>query len=251
MLSGFVDIHHHLLYETDDGPANFEQSVQMLHRAVEQGISCIAATPHILPGHIEFSAEKNLQKLETLREYIARQGLPLEIVPGAEVLYTAATASFVESGRLPMLGNSWHMLMEFHPYVHYDEMRRAILSIGNMGYSVVLAHAERYRCLRIKGRVARLQTNFNVQVQFNSTAVIAAHKRFGDRWIRRMLREGTVDIIASDAHNTSSRPCTLGDCAKLIAEEYGEAEARRMCIRTPRLLLNEKNSYKRANDSEE
>ena len=251
MLSGFVDIHHHLLYETDDGPANFEQSVQMLHRAVEQGISCIAATPHILPGHIEFDAEKNLQKLEALREYIVRQSLPLEVIPGAEVLYTAATASFVETGRITMLGNSWHMLMEFHPYVHYDEMRRAILSIGNMGYSVVLAHAERYRCLRIKGRAARLQTNFNVQIQFNSDTVIASHKRFGDRWIRRMLREGMVDIIASDAHNTSSRPCTLGDCAKLIAEEYGEDEARRMCINTPRLLLNEKNSYQRTNSSEE
>lgn len=243
MLSGYVDIHHHLLYKTDDGPSDFEQTIQMLHRAAEQGLSCIAATPHILPGRIPFDHGQHLQKLEAIREYIYKQGLNLELCSGAEILYTSITPGYIEARRLPMLGNSWHMLVEFHPNVHYDELRRAALNIGNLGYSMVLAHAERYRCLRIEGRAARLQDSFHVKIQLNSDAVIASHRRFGDRWIRRMLQNNRVDVIASDAHNTSSRPCRLGDCAKLLAEEYGRDCAQRLCIDAPLAILNEKDNY--------
>ena len=243
MLSGYVDIHHHLLYDTDDGPSGIEQAIQMLHCAEEQGVSRIAATPHILPGRMPFDPEQHRRKLDTIREYIDRENMHLELYSGAEVLWTSVASDFIEARRIPMLGNSWHVLLEFHPNVHYDELRRAVLSIGNLGYSVVLAHAERYRCLRLDGRVARLQDSFHVKIQLNSDAVIASHRRFGDRWIRRMLQNGRVDIIASDAHNTASRPCTLGDCAKLLAEEYGKDAARRLCIDAPLAILNEKNNY--------
>lgn len=251
MLSGFVDIHHHLLYETDDGPTSFEQSLQMIQRAADQGVSCIAATPHVLPGHSEFNPEQHRQKLDALREYIYHQNLDMELRSGAEVLYTTATPHFIEERRIPVLGNSWHMLVEFHPNIHYDELRRAALTIGNMGFSIVLAHAERYRCLRVDGRAARLRMSFGTKIQLNSDAVILAHRRFGDRWIRRMLKNDLVDIIASDAHNTGARPCTLGDCARLLAEEYGEATAQRLCIKHPRDILNERSNPAREDTSEE
>ena len=250
MLSGYVDNHHHLLYETDDGPSNMEQTIQMIQCAAEQGVSVIAATPHILPGRVPFDLEQHGRKLEAIREYIYKQNLNLEIFSGAEVFYNSITHNFIETRRLPMLGNSWHMLVEFHPHVHYDELRRAALTIGNLGYSMVLAHAERYRCLRIEGRAAHLQDSFHVKMQLNSDAVIASFRRFGDRWIRRMLQNGRVDIIASDAHNTDSRTCRLGECAKLLAEEYGEDNARKLCIDNPLAVLTEKDNFSLASNPE-
>lgn len=246
-----VDIHHHLLYETDDGPADFNQSVRMLHRAAEQGVRCIVATPHIFPGRVEYEPVQHRQKLDALREYVLKEKLEIELIGSAEVFYNSSVSSYLENHRIPMLGNSWHMLVEFHPNTHYDLLRKAALTISNMGYDMVLAHAERYCCLRVKGRIERLQSNLGVKIQLNSDSVIAAHCRFGDRWVRRLLREGLVDIVASDAHNTDARPCTLGDCMKLLSEEYGMDMARRLCIDHPLALLNEKSSLRSAKNPEE
>lgn len=55
-MNGFVDIHHHLIYGLDDGPAAFQQMTGMLHAAHEDGIAAIIATPHAAPGVRPFDA---------------------------------------------------------------------------------------------------------------------------------------------------------------------------------------------------
>jgi len=48
-MNGFVDIHHHLLYGLDGGPAAFHRMAACC-AAHEDGITPIIATPHAAPG---------------------------------------------------------------------------------------------------------------------------------------------------------------------------------------------------------
>lgn len=44
-----VDIHTHIIWAIDDGPESFEQSINILKQAVQEGITNIIATAHF--GH--------------------------------------------------------------------------------------------------------------------------------------------------------------------------------------------------------
>ena len=43
-----VDIHNHIIFNVDDGPGTLEQSMDMMHQAVKNGVTDIVATPHQL-----------------------------------------------------------------------------------------------------------------------------------------------------------------------------------------------------------
>ena len=236
----FVDIHHHLLNGMDDGPAEFEETKRMLHRAVVEGVEHIAATPHMTPGMEHFDRDKYQERLAAVREYVAQEGLPLTIHAGVEVFYTAFTVSYLRQNKIMPLGNGWHVLVEFHPSERYEAIRDAAMNISNAGYSMVLAHAERYRALRRGDRLTELRNAYDVKVQMNAAAILRAHQRWGDRWIRRMLKDGKVDIVSSDAHNTTMRPCLMGSCAELLSTTYGEDMARQLCTEQAQKILHER-----------
>ena len=48
-MSGYIDMHCHILPEVDDGAQSIEETVQMLRIAYREGIRCIIATPHHHP----------------------------------------------------------------------------------------------------------------------------------------------------------------------------------------------------------
>jgi protein-tyrosine phosphatase len=46
-MSGFVDIHAHLLPGIDDGPGDIQEALEMARAAVDAGTETIAVTPHV------------------------------------------------------------------------------------------------------------------------------------------------------------------------------------------------------------
>lgn len=244
-MQGLVDLHHHLVWGMDDGAQTFEESAQMLHRAVQQGVCCLAATSHMDPGHSAFDLQKYQLRLNQLQTYAAAQRLPVQIIPAAEVFYSSMMHHLLRQGKVPPLGDSWHVLVEFSPRVSYETLCRAAVHIANAGYTMVLAHAERYRCLYWGSRLGRLREEYHVCVQINSCTLLNDKKPFRGRWIRKIMKEGWVDIVASDAHNLEQRSCTLGECAARLAAEWGPQTARKLLIDNPTAILMEKSNLMR------
>jgi protein-tyrosine phosphatase len=80
-MDGFVDIHHHLLYGLDDGPAAFHQMAGMLRAAQEDGIAAIIATPHAAPGLRPFDGALMERRVREARAFCRENALALEIYP--------------------------------------------------------------------------------------------------------------------------------------------------------------------------
>jgi protein-tyrosine phosphatase len=92
-----------------------------------------------------------------------------------------------------------------------------------------LAHAERIDCLRDEPRrAAALKGKTGARIQMNAGALLHAPFSAERRFCRALLRNNLADCVASDAHNTTSRPPCLGRCRKALAGRLGEPDALRL-----------------------
>lgn len=236
-MSNFVDIHHHLIYGVDDGARSFEHMQQMMHKAVDEGVTDILCTTHVTPGHKPFPSETYLEHMAEGQAYIGQEGLNLRLHTGCEILYTEATARLLTEGHIPSLAFSDAVLVEFTPDMSYRELAEAATSIGMAGFNVVFAHVERYDVLRNLKLVRELRDDYGVYMQMNANTVTTKKGFFTERWVRHMLEEGYIDCIGTDAHNTSFRPCNMKMCYDMLSGRFGKEAADDLCGGFARRLI--------------
>lgn len=233
----FVDIHHHLIYGVDDGARSFEDMQNMLLRAAHENVGDIICTSHATPGGKPFPADLYIAHMEKARQWIAEQGLPIRLHNGCEVLYTDASARLIREGHFPSLADTYHVLVEFTPEVEFKRLCDAARALGNEGFTVIYAHVERYQTLRNIVNVKELRDEYGVYMQMNTNTVTTKKGFFMERWVRKMLDEGYIDCVGTDAHNTTSRPCSMRTCYEMLKGRYGETYADDMCGGFARRLL--------------
>lgn len=234
-----IDIHHHIVYGVDDGAQLWEDSRQMLIAAYNQGVHHIVATSHIAPGRRHFDQAAYFRHLEKLQIYAQDSGLDIMVHPGNEIMYTSYTCEYLRKGRALTLDGTDNVLVEFMPEERFEVLYRAAQELGNAGYNVVFAHVERYDCLHKGDALRRLRDECMVTTQMNASTILRTKGLFGDRWARNALREGLIDIAASDAHNTEKRACQMRACKDLLNIEYGRALCKNLCRTNPKMLLAE------------
>ena len=229
MAKRFTDIHHHLLYGIDDGPESSRKMYAMLRRAEEQGVNRIVATPHVTPGVKRFNRKQYDKALQDARDYCARKGFDIEIFEGAEILYTDQSCRHLQEDRVPTLAGTDRVLVEFSPDVRFERMREALRRLASGGFSPVVAHVERYQCLvRWPARAERLKDEINIYYQVNCSTIIRCKGFFVRRFMRRMLDYELIDAVASDAHNTTSRPLQMRKAWSILRRDYGSEYARQL-----------------------
>ncbi|MEG2315978.1 MAG: CpsB/CapC family capsule biosynthesis tyrosine phosphatase [Clostridia bacterium] len=233
-----VDIHQHLLYGMDDGPEKWELTLRMLQTAQEQNVWKIVATPHARPGRYHFDYSGMVNKLNAINEYAWRQGWQVRIFPGAEIYYTPDTVRCLDERRVATLAQSQAVLVEFSPSIGYDQLYQAIRDLANGGYKPVLAHIERYECLVSRPeRTYELKNQFEAKLQMNCQTLLRQSGFSLNRFCHKLLINDTIDFVASDAHNITSRPSCLQECYKYLGKKYGEELAYRLTGGNQRAFL--------------
>ncbi len=222
-----IDIHHHIIYGLDDGPADAETMQRMLQAAASEGVHTLVATPHIAPGIDHFPMNVYYQRLLEAQELCDTLALKLRILAGAEIRYTHQTANHIAEGRIPTLGGTNKILLEFPGNVRFGTIKEAVQTVLSNMAVPVLAHIERYRSLisPVK-RAEALKDEFEVYYQINGECILKSPYRRVNRSIRRLLQNGMIDFVASDAHDCDKRRCRMREThEKLVAvvgREYAD-----------------------------
>ena len=141
--SGFTDIHQHVLWGLDDGPKTPEQMRALLAQNVQSGISLIFATSHAYPKTRPFELELYRERLDEANAYCESQGWSLRVLSGCEIHYCDSVPDLLTAGRLPALGSSRHVLIEFDHDAALSQIGEAADSLYRAGFQPVLAHVER------------------------------------------------------------------------------------------------------------
>lgn len=226
-MSGFTDIHTHLIYGVDDGAKTEEEMQAMLDAAWADGVTALYATSHVTPGVRPFDKTVYLRHLKKAQQYCWEKGYSITLHSGAEILYTPAIRSHALEHRLPTLGRSRWILMEFVPDISYKEVEEAVSFMESCGYLTILAHIERYPCLR-HGGANRLAKKHNVRYQINCDTILKKHGIWMDYQIKKWLNQQLISYVASDSHDCYRRPTRMKEAHEVLCRMVGKRYADRL-----------------------
>ena len=221
-----IDLHSHLLPAVDDGARTAGESLAVLERFAEQGVTVVACTPHLDASR---AAEAPVAEHARLRaELQARAPKSITLVAGFEIQLDLPGADLTDPAL--HLGGSTAALVEFAGMTVPPNATRELYRLRQSGIIPVLAHPERYRGVTRAGVEEWRGVGAVMQVD---TAMLFGHSPIC-RFARGLLEHGLADCLASDNH---------GDRRSLVAawrwlEELGAIEqAKSLTTTNPARLL--------------
>lgn len=217
------DLHGHFLPGMDDGCKTPQEALQVLRSSYQQGIRRVFATPHYYPVEpVERFLERREASVRQLEEYIRSQGEVLlpQICLGAEVAYRPGLSYEEQLGKL-CLGSSRYLLLEM-PFTKWGKAEerevRNICSAG--GVTVILAHIERYIDHQDRNTLEWILGQ-DVLAQMNAEYLLRFSTR---REGRKLLRNGTVQLLGTDCHNMTTRQPKLGEALAYLSKKGMDRE---------------------------
>lgn len=209
-MSGFVDVHQHIVYGVDDGPAELDYAVEMLRAAEAAGTRHVFATSHACPSMERFRARTYHQHLFELRRACDEHGIGVSLYKGCEVFASQVAVRLLGQRRLPTLGDTGFVLVEYDPTSSFSDVEDSVRSIANEGYTVVMAHCERYDAVVARlDDLARLKRDYPLRCQMNAQTLLLPLHGSRKRIRRTLLETGLIDYVASDGHSLNRRPPQL------------------------------------------
>ncbi len=188
-----IDFHTHILPKADHGSDSIETSLSQIELSKSASVDIIVATPHFYPH------KHNLNKFLVRRNEAYSSLIEhtnAKIICGAEILLCDKLEHLENLDSLCIQGTKT-LLIELPFSTFRDSYKASIESLIDLGYNVVLAHADRYpkeiiNCLLEIGAV--IQLNVSSISQF-----------FVKKHIRAWINLGFVVALGSDIHMTSER----------------------------------------------
>lgn len=170
----------------------------------------------------------------------------LELYRGQEIQYFEGMVEMLREGKLLTLAGSRYVLTEFLPTSSWSQIERAVRELTMAGYLPVLAHIERYQCLREKGRLEELmKKGAYLQMNYGSLTKLShfwkIRERLDRRWCRRTLLAGYISFLGTDMHGNRHRVPNSAKAIAWIRKKGGSELARQLSIENPeKIILDEK-----------
>lgn len=200
-----IDIHTHVLPGIDDGARDWDTCLLMLSRSAASGVKKVIATPHFLPWKKQ-SSPKEIEALclQAEKKLLEKHGIAMDIYCGNEIYYNTDAIQKLREGKVLTLAGSRYVLLEFESRTSYQVFCRAVKEFRDAGYIPIIAHMERYECLRQASKMQELK-DMGALFQMNVEAFQGGLFDSDSRWSKKCLLEEQVDFLASDMHGLRRR----------------------------------------------
>ena len=228
-----VDLHHHLLPGLDDGSPNLETSVAMARIAANDGITHVVATPHANNVYT-FDPERIARLIVALRSALESEAIPLTIASGCDfhLSYDNMQDAIAHPRKYTVNGGDY-LLVELPDYGLSPHLDEAFYELGLAGMKPILTHPERNPTLQRDPKRLADWMRIGLLTQVTTSSVVGQMGRAAERMSHKMLADRWVHFLATDAHNTESRPPRMRAAHDLVAKKYGTGYADRLCTTNP------------------
>ena len=191
---GLYDIHCHIVPGVDDGAVNLEEAVKMVEAQYKQGIRTIIATPHFRKGMFEPSASEVKKQFQILRKTVWEINKDMRLYLGSELYASENMISQIKDKRaMPMAGSNY-VLTELYEAITASQVRAYLGILISKGYRPVIAHAERYGCMRNDINFIEDMIEMGAYIQLNADSVIGKEGFALKRFCKKLLKSGNVQF---------------------------------------------------------
>lgn len=192
------DLHCHILPGVDDGARDLNESLAMLKAAQEAGITSIVCTPHVRDPYFDYDAM--WASFELLRDHA--EGFPLTM--GFEVNHAKLMELGLDWAEHLHFDGTNEFLLELSSRCHkhdFEVYERTIFELQGMGYTVIIAHPERYRAIQEDVEIARNLVNMGCKLQASADFIAGGRLGKERKPAKKLFDENLYSYIASDAHH--------------------------------------------------
>ncbi len=219
------DMHCHILPGVDDGSKNMEMSLDMLQIAYEEGTRNILLTPHYMIGRNRYKSSDTLdERFAELKEAAAERFPDLSLYLGTEILYEEGIVNLLKAGEIRTMNGTRYVLVEFNVRTPFRQIREAVRLLSEARYWPIIAHVERYHSVTKRMDHIEELIDMKALLQMNISSVEGGFLNENKRWCRKLLKEGYITFLGTDAHNVDSRAPYTQDYIPWLIRHCGEEE---------------------------
>jgi len=228
-----IDIHHHLLSGVDDGATDLETSLAMARMAAADGITHIACTPHS-NGQYPYFPKVIDEKIAELQSLISSEGLDLKLGRGCDfhLSYDNIQEAKSEPARFSINGLGY-LLVEIPDYGLSPGLTEVFYQLQLEGLTPILTHPERNATLQATPSRLKDWLRGGVLIQITAGSILGKMGKRAEQMAHELLLKRWVHFVATDAHNTTSRPPTMVEAFDAVATKYGSEYAHLLFVSNP------------------
>jgi protein-tyrosine phosphatase len=196
----------------------------------------VIVTPHQLGNFRCNQGEEIRRRTVELQARLEAEGVPLAVLPGADVRIEDELVARVAAGEVLTLGDRGrHVLLEL-PHELYLPFESVLEDLGRRKIVGILSHPERnHGILRQRGVLEPLVES-GCLMQVTAGSLCGTFGPECQKLAEWMLSQGLVHFVATDAHGSCSRRPLFRRAHKRICELVGEATADELCKTNPALV---------------
>lgn len=229
-----IDIHHHLIYGVDDGSPDLQSSIDMAHRAVEDGITHIVCTPHASDQfpHKATLIEARYAELKEKLSGVVKLSLACDFHLTADNVVDAVT----HPKRYSIDGNGY-LLIELPSHVILPSMNETLFRLQAVGYTLIITHPERYPAVLRNPELLSEWMRRGCLVQVTAASLYGRFGKAEEAFANELLERDWIHFVATDAHHPVWRPPHLKQAYEYVTRQCGVQTAQRLFVSNPRAAV--------------
>lgn len=196
-----IDFHTHILPQIDDGANTLNVSLDMLQLLEAQHVDTVVLTPHYY-SHRKPLDEFLAQREEAYEKLIAAYNGNITLHLGAEVYFSDYLFNNCDLSPLCIRGTRSILIeLPYNKKIERGTVEKIDRLIAEYAVTPILAHIERYPSLIKSSAVLDRLMDIGCVFQTN----LSSYTAFGKRRLIRLVNDGCIGALGTDAHNTDSR----------------------------------------------
>jgi protein-tyrosine phosphatase len=225
-----IDIHCHILPALDDGAESFEIACAMAEMAIADGVTHVIGTPHANQTY-PFIPDLVKQRRDELQAIFEGR---LTLATGCDFHLSFENLQDIrtQSTRFTLNQKSY-LLVEFADYSIPPSIDQALHQLQLAGLRPIVTHPERNPLIRAQSERLFRWLQQGCYSQVTAQSLLGKFGKAAQDAAERWLDGNAVHFIASDAHNTTSRPLKLKEVYEVVAKRRGEEVARALLVENP------------------
>ncbi len=232
-----IDFHSHILPEIDDGSKSYEESLKMLEEAQNVGFDIVISTSHYAVDCYESPEYKRKELIENLN---LEENVP-EIILGSEIFLTYNIIDLLKEYKASTINGTNYVLIELPLRHHFSNLKSVINTLKENNYRPIIAHPERYLFIQNNFKEIYELEELGVLFQCNYGSILGNYGIKAKSAMKKMLKNGLVSFMGSDAHRKKSIYLQVPKAISLISKYISSEELQNIITHNAEKVLRGEN----------